>query len=159
MISTISRVAVPAGADYMLALSFDPCQISKSLHYEFSIAVDGSGVRKAIYGPNAGCFYFQAGKTMAVTITALCSHDSSMSKLPDIDILAVQISLNDQERHLDVQKGAEGDYYVSFVATELYQFVKNDDPWPLSVTVVASIDGQKKIYSFDPEVIVGDGEF
>ena len=158
MISTLSRVGAPTGAEYMLALSFDPCQVSKSLHYEITIASDGSGVRKAIYGPNAGCYYFQAGKTMLVTVTALCSHDPNMKSLPEIEIKKLRITLNDEPYDLAVKQGAKGDYYVSFTATDLYTFVKNDQPWPLTVELWAVIDGTEKKYCFDPEVIVGDGE-
>ncbi|WP_417449471.1 hypothetical protein [Kordiimonas sp.] len=145
-------------ARYILSLSFDPCQHSQALRYQFMRSPDGSSVQKAVYGKKAGCYFFEKNDTLLVQVYALCSHDPSISELPSIDIKQLALTLNDYVVEMEMGTHFEGDFYKMYVSKDPYVFKYNPEPWPLKALLNVTIDGEPRTFSFDPEVIVGDGE-
>ncbi len=158
------NVPVDGPKSYGLTLSFDPCQITEALRYEFSRLHDGTPHRRAAYGRKAGCFCFDKNGTMEVIVLAFCSKAASEAELPGIRDLELKLTLHNEEKTITFSKKVtKGPFYKMFSAETPYRFSDKDCNWPLKgkLSALVNFGGEglwvDKKYEFDPEVIVGRG--
>lgn len=143
-------------AQYILSLSFDPCQLTQSLRYGFTRADDGAPHEMAVHGPKAGCYPIDNGALMKIQVYALCDQPDT----PKIKIKQLFLSIHNEYQPIKFGKKAPtsgGYYYQMFESKTNYRFTHENCQWPLKGVLIVEIDGETKLYDFDPEVIVGRG--